>query len=56
MELVPYAKGGEYRKWYGNNEYVVDWENEARIYSYESMININLLRKIIGIKKALHGT
>ena len=23
----PYNKGGEYRKWYGNNDYVVDWEN-----------------------------
>ena len=21
----PYNKGGEYRKWYGNDEYVVDW-------------------------------
>jgi hypothetical protein len=25
----PMAKGGEYRKWYGNNEYVVDWENNG---------------------------
>lgn len=23
----PYNKGGEYRKWYGNNEYIVNWEN-----------------------------
>lgn len=23
----PYNKGGEFRKWYGNNDYVVDWEN-----------------------------
>ena len=22
-------KGGAYRKWYGNNEYVVDWENDG---------------------------
>ena len=22
-------KGGTYRKWYGNNEYVVDWENDG---------------------------
>lgn len=26
----PYNKGGSYRKWYGNNEYVVDWENEGK--------------------------
>ena len=25
----PYNKGGNYRKWYGNNEYVVDWENDG---------------------------
>lgn len=25
----PYNKGGEYRKWYGNNSYVVDWENDG---------------------------
>lgn len=25
----PYNKGGEVRKWYGNNEYVVDWENDG---------------------------
>ncbi len=24
-----YSKGGPYRKWYGNVEYVVNWENEA---------------------------
>ena len=23
----PYNKGGEYRKWYGNNDYVVNWKN-----------------------------
>ncbi len=26
---VPYNKGGEYRKWYGNQEYVVNWENDG---------------------------
>ena len=25
----PYNKGGEYRKWYGNNEYIVNWENDG---------------------------
>lgn len=25
----PYNKGGEFRKWYGNNEYIVDWENDG---------------------------
>lgn len=27
---VPYNKGGEYRKWYGNNDYVVNWENSGK--------------------------
>lgn len=26
---VPINKGGEYRKWYGNHEYIVNWENDG---------------------------
>ncbi len=26
---VPYNKGGSYRKWYGNREYVVNWKNNG---------------------------
>ena len=25
----PYNKGGSYRKWFGNNELVVNWQNEG---------------------------
>jgi type II restriction/modification system DNA methylase subunit YeeA len=25
----PYNKGGEFRKWYGNQDYVVNWENDG---------------------------
>ena len=25
----PYNKGGSYRKWYGNNNYLIDWYNDA---------------------------
>jgi type II restriction/modification system DNA methylase subunit YeeA len=25
----PYKKGGSYKKWYGNNEYVVNWEDDG---------------------------
>ena len=25
----PYNKGGEFRKWYGNNDYVVNWANDG---------------------------
>ena len=38
----PYCKGGSFRKWYGNNDYVVNWEkngfeikeNTKRVYPY----------------------
>ena len=26
---VPYNKGGEFRKWYGNLEYFINWENDG---------------------------
>jgi len=35
----PYNKGGEFRKWYGNQEYVVNWENdgeEIRAFTFEN--------------------
>ncbi|MBM7866337.1 BREX-1 system adenine-specific DNA-methyltransferase PglX [Heliobacterium gestii] len=27
---IPYNKGGRYRKWYGNQEYVIDWADDGR--------------------------
>ena len=27
---IPYSKGGSYRKWYGNNEFVVNFENDGQ--------------------------
>ena len=33
----PYNKGGEFRKWYGNNLFVVNWENDgASIRNFKS--------------------
>lgn len=26
----PYNKGGAYKKWYGNNEFIVNWENDGK--------------------------
>lgn len=26
----PYNKGGEFRRWYGNNDYIINWENDGR--------------------------
>lgn len=32
----PYAKGGIFRKWYGNMEYVIDWSDEARTFYHNN--------------------
>lgn len=29
VKWFPYNKGGEFRKWYGNNDYVVNWEDDG---------------------------
>ena len=29
---IPYNKGGEARKWYGNNDYIVKWSESARFH------------------------
>lgn len=29
MKWFPYQKGGAFRKWYGNNEYILNWENDG---------------------------
>lgn len=29
LKWFPYNKGGEFRKWYGNRDYVVNWENDG---------------------------
>jgi len=29
QKWFPYQKGGAYRKWYGNNEYVINWQNDG---------------------------
>ncbi|MGE4508325.1 MAG: BREX-1 system adenine-specific DNA-methyltransferase PglX [Eubacteriaceae bacterium] len=29
VKWIPYNKGGNFRKWYGNNEIVVNWENNG---------------------------
>lgn len=32
----PYNKGGEYRKWYGNQDYVINWENNGQeLYDFK---------------------
>ena len=48
LKWFPYNKGGTFRRWYGNREYVVNWENdgmEIRNYTEDGQIkssNYNL--------------
>ena len=30
LKWIPYNKGGSFRRWYGNFDYVVNWENNGR--------------------------
>lgn len=36
QKWVVYSKGGEFRKWYGNLENIVDWSDEARFHYRKS--------------------
>ena len=37
LKWFPYNKGGEYRKWYGNNDCVVNWKNDG--YEIRSFVD-----------------
>ena len=43
IRWVPYNKGGAYRKWYGNLDYVCDWENAgSKLKSHPTAVLRNL--------------
>jgi len=52
---VLYAKGGEYRKYYGNLELVVDWSNEAKDF-YKKNKTSNLLDEDYWYKEGITYT
>ena len=37
---IPYHKGGDFRKWYGNNTYAINWENDG--YAIKHQVNSGL--------------
>jgi hypothetical protein len=46
----PYNKGGKRRKWFGNNEYVINWENNGEeVKEYTASIHKNYTRTIKNI-------
>lgn len=46
----PYNKGGEFRKWYGNNDYVLNWENDGEeVKAYAEKLYKSVTRTIKNI-------
>ena len=57
----PYNKGGSYRKWYGNNDYLINWlNNGAEIKAYGHLVPRSLKYMFlsvitIGKRRTFHG-
>lgn len=49
---VPYAKGGDYRKYYGNLEILIDWRSSARNF-YKTNKTSNLLDTTLWFKEGI---
>ena len=46
----PYNKGGDFRKWYGNNDYVINWENDGEeVKAYAEKLYKSVTRTIKNI-------
>lgn len=50
----PYNKGGSFRKWYGNQEFVINWENNG--FKLKNFKNSNLRSKELYFKECLSWT
>lgn len=48
----PYNKGGNFRRWYGNQDFLIDWENDgARLLGYASELYGSATRTIKSISE-----
>ena len=46
----PYNKGGAYRRWFGNFDYVVNWENDGKeMWDYARTLNASPTRTIVNV-------
>ncbi|MDY3035818.1 MAG: BREX-1 system adenine-specific DNA-methyltransferase PglX [Absicoccus sp.] len=43
----PYNKGGSYRKWFGNNDYLVNWENDGKAMKSLAVKKYNSITRTI---------
>ncbi|TDQ15189.1 type II restriction/modification system DNA methylase subunit YeeA [Algoriphagus boseongensis] len=50
-----YAKGGDFRKWWGNLEYVIDWSQEA-IKKYKSDNSARIIPEYLRFRKGITWT
>lgn len=50
LKWFPYNKGGAFRKWYGNKEYVVNWENNGYEIKENTKLNYPQLGDNLGWK------
>lgn len=53
--FVFYSKGGEFRKWYGNLDYIIKWSKQAREF-YKNNKTSNLISKHYWFKKSIGYT
>ena len=52
---VTYFKGGDFRRWYGNLQYIVDWDKNARLF-YSTNKTSNLLNERLWFKEGITYT
>jgi type II restriction/modification system DNA methylase subunit YeeA len=51
QKWIPYNKGGAFRRWYGNNEHIINWENEGlEVLAYASKLYGSPTRTIKNIQ------
>lgn len=55
QEWIFYTKGGEYRKWYGNIDLVVDWRDTAKSFYVENPTS-NMIKKDYWFKHGITYT
>ena len=51
FKWVPHHKGGEYRKWFGNNDWVINWENNG--YEIKNASNSGLQGRNMYFKEVI---
>lgn len=52
---LPYAKGGDFRRWFGNLDYVVDWSETARAF-YRSDLSARIIPEYLWNRKGVSWT